>query len=306
MIRMEAIGAAGLAPILGLRVGGDQRDFVAPNDQSLIEAWLALAHHGQAFPFGLWDGDAPVGFCMIGFGTDDEWTDAPAIAQGSYNIWRLMIDARYQGRGYGRAAMERILAWIRTWPCGPAERCWLSYEPENTAAKALYASFGFRETGEWDGDEVIAALELTPPDQQIRPVTEADRAFWLTLDRHLDAEAFSRKVRERTGYVLNADGAPAGLLRWSLFWDSIPFCNLLAIREDMRGQGHGRALVRCWEQAMRTAGFGLVMTSTQSDEAAQGFWRRLGYRDCGSFILPFPGWEQPAELMLAKPLEAET
>ena len=97
---------------------------------------------------------------MIGYGTDDSWEDAPAVAQNSYNLWRFMIDRRYQGKGYGKAAMRLILDFIVTQPCGPAELCWLSYGPENTAAKALYAAFGFRETGEWDGDEVIAVKPL--------------------------------------------------------------------------------------------------------------------------------------------------
>jgi diamine N-acetyltransferase len=44
--------------------------------------------------------------------------------------------------------------------CGEAEYCWLSYEPENKVAKALYESFGFTETGDKDGDELIAVLKL--------------------------------------------------------------------------------------------------------------------------------------------------
>ena len=43
---------------------------------------------------------------------------------------------------------------------GKANFCWLSYEPENTVAKSLYASFGFVETGEKDGEEQIAVLKL--------------------------------------------------------------------------------------------------------------------------------------------------
>ena len=46
-----------------------------------------------------------------------------------------------RGRGYGKAAMTLILDYIRSEPCGPADICWLSYEPENQRAKALYASF---------------------------------------------------------------------------------------------------------------------------------------------------------------------
>jgi ribosomal protein S18 acetylase RimI-like enzyme len=58
-----------------------------------------------------------------------------------------------------------------------------------------------------------------------------------------------------------------------------------------------------WEADMRRRGYDLVMTSTQSDEEAQHFYRKLGYRDCGSFELPFPGHEQPPELILAKATE---
>ena len=57
-----------------------------------------------------------------------------------------------------------------------------------------------------------------------------------------------------------------------------------------------------WEKTMKSMGFGLVMTSTQSDENAQHFYRTLGYRDCGALALPFPGYEQPLEIIMAKQL----
>ncbi len=160
MIRLERISGNNIWEILKLTVGDDQKSFVAANDVSIIEAYIALTSGGHAFPFGIYDEETPVGFCMIGYGTDDSWEYAPAVAQNSYNLWRFMIDRRYQRKGYGKAAMRLILNFIVTQPCGPAELCWLSYGPENTAAKALYAAFGFRETGEWDGDEVIAVKPL--------------------------------------------------------------------------------------------------------------------------------------------------
>jgi len=57
-------------------------------------------------------------------------------------------------------ALQLALEFVRSRPCGDAECCWLSYEQENAAAKKLYHSFGFRETGESDGSEVIAAVKL--------------------------------------------------------------------------------------------------------------------------------------------------
>ncbi len=302
MIRLEKINGKNIHDLLQLHVSEDQRSFVAPNDMSVIEAYIAVTRHGHAFPFGIYEDDVPVGFCMVGYGTDDDWEDAPAVAKDSYNLWRFMIDERYQGRGFGKAAMKLILDFIQSFPCGPAETCWLSYEPENEAAKALYASFGFRETGEWDGDEVIAGRKLAQPAVTVRPAEKMDRAFWFSLDAHLEKNEFSRKVRDRMAYVLTAEGKPAGILRWSLFWDSIPFCNLLYIREGERGKGFGRALTAFWEKDMESRGYRLVMTSTQSDEEAQHFYRALGYQDCGVLTLPFPSFEQPAELILAKSL----
>ena len=97
---------------------------------------------------------------MIGFDIDDYRDDAPAIAKGNYNLWRLMIDKAYQKRGYGKEAVRLALDFIESFPCGKADYCWLSYEPENEVARQLYCSFGFTETGEMDGEEVIAIRRL--------------------------------------------------------------------------------------------------------------------------------------------------
>ena len=56
--------------------------------------------------------------------------------------------------------MELALDFIRTFPCGKAEYCYLSYEPENEIAKKLYAQYGFTENGEMDDEEVVAVLKL--------------------------------------------------------------------------------------------------------------------------------------------------
>ena len=185
MIRLERINGKIVREILKLRVSEAQKSFVAPNDISIIEAYIAVSHHGHAFPFGIFDDRTPVGFCMIGFGADDDWEDAPAIAKGNYNLWRFMIDERYQGNGYGRAALKQAMDFIASEPCGPAEYCWLSYEPENAAAKALYTSFGFAETGEWDDDEIIAALKLNPHDQKERFIHQFTEMAKETLKDHL-------------------------------------------------------------------------------------------------------------------------
>ena len=160
MLRLEKITGKNVWDILKLCVSEKQKNFVASNDISIIEAYTAITGNGYAFPFGIYEDDTPVGFLMIGFDTDDYWEDAPLIAKGNYNLWRLMIDKRYQGKGYGKEAVRLALEFIKTFPCGKAEYCWLSYEPENRIASQLYRLFGFVETGEMDGDELIAILKL--------------------------------------------------------------------------------------------------------------------------------------------------
>ncbi len=160
MIKLEKINGKNIWDILKLHVSEKQKHFVASNDISIIEAYTAITGNGHAFPFGIYEDDTPIGFLMIGFDTDDYWDDAPFIAKGNYNLWRLMIDKNFQNKGYGKEAVKLALKFIKTFPCGEAEYCWLSYEPENKTASQLYHSFGFVETGEMDGEELIAVLKL--------------------------------------------------------------------------------------------------------------------------------------------------
>ncbi|MDD7738591.1 MAG: GNAT family N-acetyltransferase [Fusicatenibacter sp.] len=159
-MHLERVTGKNVWKLVALEVREDQKNFVASNTESIIEAYTTISAGGYAFPFGIYDGDTPVGFLMIGYDVDEDWSDPPEIARKNYSIWRLMIDRKYQGRGYGREAMKLALDYIRTYPCGRAECCYLSYEPDNLCAKKLYASFGFRENGEMDGDEVVAVLSL--------------------------------------------------------------------------------------------------------------------------------------------------
>ena len=129
-----------------------------------------------------------------------------------------------------------------------------------------------------------------------------DKPFWYSLDRHLPEEEFANKVRDKRGYVLEVDGKPVGLLRYNLFWDNTPFCTLLFVDWAYQKKGYGRLLMEHWEADMKEKGYGMVLTSTQVDEEAQHFYRKLGYKDCGGFVPTVPGYEQPMELFLEKAL----
>ena len=165
MIRLEKIDARNVWDVLDLKVRREQKSFVASNECSIIQAYVAEGTGCTAFPFAIYNDKKPVGFLMVGYNEavlydfDDEF-EAPEVLKNNYSIWRLMIDKRYQNRGYGREAIKLALEFIRTFPCGKAEYCSLSYEPENEVGAKLYHSLGFTENGEMDGDEIVAVLKL--------------------------------------------------------------------------------------------------------------------------------------------------
>lgn len=136
----------------------------------------------------------------------------------------------------------------------------------------------------------------------IQYVTDADRTFWYSLDANLSEREFNKKVRDKQGYVLFEDHVPKGLLRYNLFWDNTPFCTMLFVDWSAQRKGYGRMLMEYWENDMKNQGYGMIMTSTQVDEEAQHFYRKLGYKDCGGFTVDIPGFEQPMEMFLSKGL----
>lgn len=160
MLELKKINRKNVADILKLEVFDNQKSFVATNNSSIIEAYIAITENNHVFTFGIYNDDKPVGFLMIGFDVNSDDEGAPRIAKGNYNIWRLMIDKKFQGKGFGKKAMELALEFINTFPCGTAKYCWLSYESENDVARQLYKSVGFVETDEKDGEEIVAILKL--------------------------------------------------------------------------------------------------------------------------------------------------
>lgn len=135
---------------------------------------------------------------------------------------------------------------------------------------------------------------------EIRYVQESDKAFWYRLDKHLPESEFDVKVLLKRGYVLLENGQPLALLRYNLFWDNTPFCTMLFVDGDVQGMGYGKKLMEYWENEMKLQGYGLLMVSTQVDEEAQHFYRKLGYKDAGGLLVDIPEYQQPMELFLIK------
>ena len=127
-----------------LEVRADQQRFVARNVASMAEA----SFFEHAWYRAIYAGDVPVGFVML--------HDDPN--KGEYYVWRFMIDALHQHKGYGRAALERIVAHVRTRP--KARELFLSYVPGEGSPGDFYRAFGFEETGKLDDGELVMRLVL--------------------------------------------------------------------------------------------------------------------------------------------------
>lgn len=120
-----------------------------------------------------------------------------------------------------------------------------------------------------------------------------------SLDKHISASELKHCISLRRVIIDEEDGKLAGWLRFGLFWDNTPFMNMLFIVDGERGKGYGAALCDFWENEMQAQGYDLVLTSTLSNESAQHFYRKRGYKDCGSLILP----NEPLEIILMKELD---
>lgn len=129
--------------------------------------------------------------------------------------------------------------------------------------------------------------------------TSRDYHFIEKRDHHLRKELIQRKIDAQEIYIMrNKAGDNIGWLRYGYFWDNIPFMNMLWLDEPYRGKGFGAEVVTFWEAQMKQQGFKLVMTSTLSNEQAQHFYRKLGYKDAGGLLLE----NEPLEILLTKVL----
>lgn len=160
MITFKKITADNFEDCLRLSVTDEQKVFVASNAYSLAEAY-ALTNHPLyvPLPLGIYVDDTMVGFVMVNYEPIDK--NNPDDYEDIYYLARMMIDKRYQGKGYGKEALHKLIAYIKTYPLGKAKAIVLSCNINNHKAYSLYVAAGFKEMGiqDADGDNLLR-LEL--------------------------------------------------------------------------------------------------------------------------------------------------
>ncbi|MCT7375829.1 GNAT family N-acetyltransferase [Chelativorans salis] len=125
---------------------------------------------------------------------------------------------------------------------------------------------------------------------------------WLIAsDRHV-SEAWVRRCVSLGEYLIaRQDSSPIGFLRFSWFWGTIPYMDLIYVLPDNQRRGAGTALLQVWEEAMRERGARLLMTSSMSDEPEPQAWhRRNGFKVSGK--LTFGNLQPVPEVFFIKPL----
>jgi len=131
--------------IIDLKVSEQQEKFVAANSVSIAEAYVFQ----EAWLRAIYADETPVGFVML--------HDSPE--RGPYGIWRFMIDQRYQGRGYGREAMELVIQHVKY--KSNVKKLLTSCHEGEGSPKGFYEKMGFKDTGrKTPNGEIIMGLKL--------------------------------------------------------------------------------------------------------------------------------------------------
>jgi diamine N-acetyltransferase len=146
-VRLAEVTADNWEAVVDLELDADQEDLVASNVYSLAESKF----DPDARPRAIYAGRRVVGFLMYD------------VSRGKgesrkASIYRFMIDRKYQGKGYGRAALKQALDEIKLIP--RITKVSIGYMPSNPVARSFYGSFGFVEVGLDEDGEMIAELTL--------------------------------------------------------------------------------------------------------------------------------------------------
>ena len=137
--------------------------------------------------------------------------------------------------------------------------------------------------------------------EAIRYADIQDFSVLMEHDKHISEAELRNIIPAKRIFVIYQGDTFMGWLRFGLFWDNIPFMNMLYILDGYRGKGYGTELVSFWEKEMAKVGYNCVLTSTQSNERAQFFYRKIGYTECGALLLP----KEPLEMFFIKDLSQQ-
>ena len=155
MIELTKITHDNFEAVLELSVTDEQKGNVDSSIYSLAKAYVKILNDEKPpMIFAICNNDEVIGYVDIGFFEIEESSVfyEKYGDKATYGLNRFMIDKKYQGKGFGKLAMIKVIEYIKTFPQGKADAVATSYWMVNEAARRLFASVGFVETGAiWDG-----------------------------------------------------------------------------------------------------------------------------------------------------------
>jgi len=163
MIEFRKITGENIEEVIALEVAENQQDYLeTTNLRSFADAHMLNADGIPANPIAIYADGIAVGFLMYIYDTLDHESFEKEVFYGkkSYFVWHIMIEKRYQGKGYGKLAFEKMLMDIEKMPYGEAEYISLFYHTSNNKVKTLYASCGFVDTGIIQDHSMLAIKQL--------------------------------------------------------------------------------------------------------------------------------------------------
>ena len=116
----------------------------------------------------------------------------------------------------------------------------------------------------------------------IKYATQKDYKFLKNNEHDIDQERLRNKIKEKEIIIVTDNTKPIGWLRFGLFWDCVPIMYMLMLKKEYRKKGIGTKLVNFWENEMKKQKFNLVITTTQDNEEAQHFYKKIGYKNVGA------------------------
>lgn len=149
-VTLRPVDQNNLQAIHNLRLEEGQRRFIATNTRTLKQAEEAP----EAWLRAIYADDTPVGLLLL----HDEHLRNPPREVGYYFLWRIMVDADHQRRGYGRKAVDLVTEYVADRP--HAKRLLSSYLPGEGGAEEFYQRLGFTPTGDKIDEDIEIELHL--------------------------------------------------------------------------------------------------------------------------------------------------
>ncbi|MEM5774151.1 MAG: GNAT family N-acetyltransferase, partial [Anaerolineaceae bacterium] len=148
-VYFKRVTSANLFPVLALSetLSVDQRKMVADNSVSLAQAYCS----DNAWVRAVYMNEKPIGFIMVHYGQEIE---EGILCPGAF-LWRFMIAGPFQGKGYGKTALDLLIQQLKA---QGYRELYTSAGQGDGSPLEFYKRLGFMPTGDMLEEEIELVL----------------------------------------------------------------------------------------------------------------------------------------------------